>query len=278
LQGINLKRNYGVKGDEKNVLIELASPFLPFIARQLRNREAEKRAETIHSLAILGFSDYIHEIISALDDPSPLVAMVAARSMANKQNSQYAGVILSRLHRFENWNRPFLVSMLTSMGAEILPELKKFFADNKQSATVRIIIAETLKEINDFTSADIAVRIMQKETDRELIAACLRLLSNIGTPEHLPVIRKLFDSPDFIIRAYVIQILGRIGGHEDVELLKNALLDESSTWVAIRAAGALADLNEFDTLREISESDHSQAHLAKQILMEERYKNKSRKI
>jgi hypothetical protein len=74
---------------------------------------------------MLGLPRYASTVVAALDDPSPLVAMVAARSLAQEESTEYAHAVLKRLHRFGGWNRRFLASMLASMGPRVADTLRE---------------------------------------------------------------------------------------------------------------------------------------------------------
>ena len=258
-----------LKGEETAILTELAKPYVHIIAPKMKSKNPEIRANTIKMVSILAFDSYSQEIISSLEDPSPLVSMVTARSIARQGKIEYSKNIIRNLYKFENWSSTFIGSMIKSMGPEILPELRSIFADQAQSPRIRISIAEALQQFNDFQSADIAAMILEKETEREVINAALRLLRFTGRAEHLNIIRKLYESDDAVVRSYVVQVLGYIGNKDDVGLLKKAL-DDPSPWVSIHATMQLMNLKEFDILQDIASSDHSRAVLAKQVLMEKK--------
>ncbi|MFH1740474.1 MAG: HEAT repeat domain-containing protein [bacterium] len=257
-----------LRGQERDILTELARPYLRQIARRMKEGDATQRARAAQTLSALGLFDYALELIAALDDPSPLVAMIAARALARKEHPQFAVPVLDRLHRFRSWSRNYLASMLAAVGSEITPALRNALADPNRSARTRSVSAEALLELNDFAAADTAARILETETDRDLLASCLRLLAQVGRIEHLSSVRRLCGSSDFVVRAHAVRALGSLGGAEDYDNVLQAFEDPSQ-WVAIHAAWALKDVGGLDDLKEIAGSDHPRADLARQVLTEE---------
>ncbi len=257
-----------LRGQEREILTELVRPFLSRITERTVGGDAERRARAVQTISTLGFEEYTDRIIAALDDPSPLVAMIAARALARKEHPQHAVPVLKRLHRFQGWSRNYLSTMLSAVGPQIAPALRETLMDAGQPPQARAVAAEALRELNEFRAADDAVKVLETEQDRDLLASSLRLLAQTGRPEHLPAIRSLLGSPDFVVRAQAAGALGAIGDHQDIPLLREAFEDPSQ-WVAIQAAQGLKESGGVQTLKEIADSDHPRADLAKQVLMGE---------
>jgi hypothetical protein len=171
-------------GEERLVLRELARPYLPRVAAQLRSPRDEARARGVQTLVLLGLDEYEADVVAALDDPSLTVAMVAARALASKEHPEYAAEILRRIHRFEHWNPLYLASLFSSMGSVVVPALRSIYADAKADTVVRRVAADALHDLDDIGSADTAYSIVSAEQDTELIAASLHLLARAGRPEH----------------------------------------------------------------------------------------------
>ena len=158
--------------------------------------------------------------------------------------------------------------MLAAVGPGVTPALRETFSDLDKPPRVRAVAAEALQELSDFAAADFAALVLETETDRDLIAASLRLLGRVGRPEHLASIRALCTSSDFVIRAHAVSALGRIGEEEDIQPLRQAFEDPSQ-WVAIHTAWGLKEAGCVKVLREIAESEHPRADLAREILTED---------
>jgi hypothetical protein len=256
-----------VTGEERRRLAALAHPFLPTVAERVRHRDPQRRARAVQTLGELGLATYADEVILALDDASPLVAMVAARALSREEHASHLGPVLSHLHRLTDWSPSFLAAMLSFVGPSAAPALRSELADARRPPKVRAVIARALMNLNDYDAANMAARILEEEKDRELVTSALRLLAAIGREEHLPLVRIAAMSSDFVVRAQAATALGNLGQREDMTFLRDACEDESQ-WVALRAARALRDAGEVERLTELAESDRPQAVLAMQVLSE----------
>lgn len=258
-----------VRGKELAALQRLADPFLKDVAASWKTQDAEHRARDLQTLGLLGFQTYLQDIIDALDDPSPLVAMVAARALARRQHTQYAHLVLDKLHHFEAWRSESLASLLANLGVDVAPALRDAVADSARPTRVRAIAADALRKLNDAGAAETAARILNAPADRSLQTACLRLIKEVGRPEHLSVVRRLANSNDFVLRIHAIGALGRIGGPDEADRLRQAVTD-SSEWVAIQAVQGLKEMGETPYLRNLAASDHARSPLARQALIEDK--------
>ncbi len=257
-----------LKGEEREVLRALALPYLGPIADRAVSPRVEVRIRAIQTLGTLGLPRYSSEVLTALDDPSPLVAMVAARSLCRVEYPEYAHAVLRRLARFEGWSPGFMSSMLAAVGSGAAPALREALADDGAEPSVRAVAADALRLLSDLESGDVAARVVGAEADPELVAAALRLLTVVGRPEHVSVIRACCASPDFSIRASALSALGTLALSEDRPRLLGAMSDPSP-WVAIQAAKGLIAAGSRSLLQDLGDSDHPRALLARQILLEE---------
>ena len=256
-----------VRGGGEDVLRKAALPFLEPVARHLDAPRVEMRTHAVQTLGFLGLPRYEDEVLAAMDDESPLVAMVAARSLAKMGTVSYARPILAHLHRFEDWNQNFLASMLASMGPAAAPALRETAENGDETPWVRAVAIDALRHLSDLKAADVAARIVAGQEDRELLAAALRLLTEVGRPDHLGVIRTRTSSSDFVIRAHSLSALAALGGQEDVGILTDAI-EDPSPWVAIHAARGLQAAGAVEPLHALAQSTHPRASLARQVLME----------
>jgi len=258
-----------VRGTERDLLARMAEPFLPPVVERVHGADAERRARAVQTLGELGLPRYDREVITALDDPSPLVAMIAARALARRESPQYAADVLARLHRFTSWRPSFLASMLSSMGPDVAAGLRETLADPSLVSTVRSIAAIALRQLNDLPSAAVAVQVLAEGGgDRDLLAACLRLLGTVGSTEHLSTVRRMTTSDDFVVRATAFGALGTLGEPADLARLREAAYQDVSHWVAISAARALKDSGGADVLRDLASAGHVRSSVAMQVLWE----------
>jgi HEAT repeat protein len=257
-----------VKGEERDFLRELVLPYLEPIAERASSPRVEVRTRAIQTLGTLGLPRYADAVLAALDDPSPLVAMVAARSLCREEYSRFAGAVLRRLGRFDAWSRGFMASMLASVGPAATPALRETLGDDGQAPLARTVAADALRMLKDFEAGDLAARVVATGDDHDLVASALRLLTTVGRPEHAELIRARCASPDFAVRASAVSALGTLGLDEDQYRLLGAMADPSP-WVAIQAGRGLISSGARVLLQDLGDSDHPRAALARQILMEE---------
>lgn len=227
-------------GDRPEVLEGLARPHLHRIAARLQGGDAERRARAVQTVSVLGFDAYADRVLAALDDESPLVAMVAARSLARAGGSEYVVPIIERLDRFEDWSPRFLKSMLESLGSDAAPALRDSLGDATHPPRIRAVFADALRQSADERAADTAASVIQSETDGDVLAACLRLLRKLGSAEHVAPVKALLASNDYAIRAQAVGALGRLGGPAEADLIRRAL-DDPSPWVVLQAERVLRE-------------------------------------
>jgi HEAT repeat protein len=158
--------------------------------------------------------------------------------------------------------------MLAEMGPEVSPGLRRGLADRAAEPWTRTVMAEALRLQSDFEAGDVAAEVVANCDDRDLVAAALRLLSEVGRPAHLPVVRDRVGSQDEAVRAQALRALGRLGGPEDLSTLLEAL-DDEFTWAALYAARGVRESGGRELLREAAESEDRRGHLAAQVLAEE---------
>lgn len=257
-----------VRGEELEVLKAAALPYLDPLVERADHPRMEVRLRAVQTLGELGLPRYLDVVVEALDDASPLVAMVAARALAREEYVDHLDELLQRLGRFESWSRGFIASMLASIGPSGGPALRATLADVTQPPWVRAVAAEALKQLGDLESADPAAEVVEVEDDRELLAAALGLLKVVGRPEHAQVIRVRCASPDFAIRAHALSALGELADDDDIPRLE-AALDDPSPWVALHAARGLYTSGAVDRLEELAASEGPGGLVARQVLLEE---------
>ncbi len=256
-----------LRGEEHTTVRRLAAPLLPQLARSLRRGSAEKRGLAVYRLAEVGLPEYADDVALALDDPSPGVALIAAKGLFREGLERHFPAVLAEIPRFAHLSRSFLSSLLAQGGAGAAPLLREIFSDPFRATKVRAIVADALTLLNDLDSVPIAIEYLERSRDRELVTACLRLLRQLGHHEQLGSIRPLARSDDAIVRAAAAGALGALGGRAEVPILQE-VLDDEHYWVSLQAARGLMALGDVDTLRRLATSSGAWALLARQVLSE----------
>jgi HEAT repeat protein len=256
-----------VRGEERRVLHELVQPYLGDIAGLLDHRRPEVRTRAVQTLGTVGLPRFAEELVAALDDPSTLTAMVAARHLAREEFAQYAPEIIRRLHRFEGWNRRFLASMLAAVGPEAAGALRDGLANRERPAWARSVFAEALRMLRDPASGDVAVDVLEHSDDPELITRVVRLLAEVGRPTHLHAALRHASSSDPIVRAQSLRAVGHLGDETVVDVLLEAM-DDASPWASLHAARGVRDAGGASKLKELSAGEGRVADLARRVLLE----------
>jgi HEAT repeat protein len=254
-----------VRGDGRATLAGLVKPFLGPIVERADSRRVEIRARAVQTLGTLGLPEHSARVIAALDDPSSLVSMVAARALALGEAPEYADAVLSRLHRFTGWNRRFLASMLAAMGPSVTTTLRAALADARAEPRSRAVAAEALQIQGDLGAGDIAAEVLRTTTDRDLLASTLRLVREVGRPDHAESVRMHVRSPDIAVRAQALHALGTVGGEAEIPQLVEAMRDPSP-WAALNATEGLLAAGGGPLLAEMAASEDGVGALARQVL------------
>lgn len=260
-----------VRGGYDRTLATLAAPFLEPIATRTRIGNTERRARAVETVAALGLPARMHCVTAALNDPAPLVVMIAARALARPQYREHADAIIDRLEQLSSWSQRHLATMFVRMGPEVADTLRDVLGDPDRPILARRVAAEALSQLHDPRAAsDACAIITDEQADRELRTACLRILSHVGGPDHVEPIREATRSEDTVVRAVAMKALAGIASERTEEALKAGMNDESR-WVAISAARGLRKAGREDLLLRATSPDDPRAHLVRQVLGEEAY-------
>jgi hypothetical protein len=259
-----------LQGSERAEICVLAEPYLVHLLPYLSHRSESRRARAVQMLGELGLPRHGSEVIASLDDPSPMVAMVAASTLASSHTPEYAAAVLTRLERFAHWRQDFLAAMVASMGDDASSALRAKLADPDASPKARSVAADALAMSSDPLAADLAWELVKYADDRELRAASLRVLSSVGRAKHLDAVRACLDSPELGVRLAAIRALGHFGLESDLGPLEDAARQDPSPWVAIAAARALKAAGGHAALETLAGSNHPRAALGLQVMSESR--------
>lgn len=255
----------------------IAYPYLS--PDPLSARTAEQRAFRVHQLGWLAPPEADDILRSALDDPSPFVAMVALRALIRRRTArrtelreadkvEFARYVVTHLPRFKDWRQRSLAALLARV-EEIARPLRRLLASLRAPMWVRGLAAATLKQLNDTSAAPLAARLLRHECALPLQTAALRLLEEVGDQRHVPLLHRLCTSDNDVIRIRALSTLAHVGDASDVPLFERAL-EDPSRWVARQAAFGLIRLNQPQALYALADSSHARATLAFQVLSRHR--------
>lgn len=254
-----------LSGSDREKLLELAAPLIGAIGGQLHSARPQTRARAVRLLGELAFPAYRPEIVGALDDPSPLVSMLAATALSSARAVDDAGRLIARVDRFSAWSPGYLASLVSAMGPAVSEDARRLLSDREAGDRTREVAARALAILHDGGSADTAASVLEAEDDEEILNSCLRLLQVVGSARHAAVVRPLVSHPAFSVRANACTVLGRIGNGTDIEKLRMLIFDESP-WVAIHAAEAVARLGGTEVLEDLANRSHERATVAAEAI------------
>jgi len=253
-----------LRGSDRSRIQRFAAPLLDVTTPDLEARRPETRARALQIVSCLGGRVYEPAIVGFLDDPSPLVSVVAARALCQPNRAEWIREVLDRLVRYEAWSPALTASMLATVGTGAAPDMRQYLGDRRRPAFARAAVARSLTLLKDVESAEVAAAQMTSG-DPELITACLHLLAAIGSEAQADAVRPLIDDDRFFVRAAAISVLGKLGAPEDAQTIV-AAIEPDSPWIAIRASHALADLHASNELAALVEAGGLPAEAAIETL------------
>jgi len=255
-------------GTERDVLREAATPYLPEVVPLLGHRRMGIRARAVQTLGTLGLPRYSEEIKEAVNDPSPYVAAIAARLLAHEVGSEAAYDLCRSLSQFKTFRTWYLVDMVVAMGPGAIPAIRETLEDPDMPVRTRAVAAHALSVLRDLGSAGLAAELTIREKDPDFLTSLLRLLAQVGTPDHSPAIRAHLDSEEFFVRAAATRTLSELGGEEDLPFLVEKLSDPSP-WVKTAAARGVYRIGGKSALAALTRGEDDATALFRQVLAEE---------
>jgi HEAT repeat protein len=254
-----------VRGEESELLNTLARPFLPALAERVKGRRKEPRGGLVRILATLGMPEHAGLLEEALDDPSPLVAFMAAKALLVPGRPESLRRVMARLHRFEGWHPGLLARLLANTGPAAGAVFRAALTDPRKPLRVRAVVAQALRLIGDIGSADAAAEVLESEDDGDLLVACLGLLVDVGESRHRKSILPLLRSEKPYVRAQALRALLAVGDRDDLVHFRKALTSESP-WVALEAARGMRALGGTEELEALALSHDPRSTLAREVL------------
>lgn len=256
-----------VTGEALHRLCALAEPAIGAARDLVRRRDPAMRALGVHILGTLALTEHEEAVVGYLDDRAPIVAKTAARTLARSGQARFVRPILATAARLEHWALSEIVSVLQDIGPSARDDLRAVYSNPHEPTQGRVICAETLRWLNDLAAADAAANILLTESDRDLLASSLRLLRRVGSGEHAPAIRMMCTSHDPVVRLNALAALSTTGedsNGEDEARMAIAIGDPVS-WVAIRAARGLREMQCPGPLQAAVSLGHPRAALARDV-------------
>lgn len=258
---------YRLRGSDLERLSKLAQPHLAFVVPQLQHNDQEMRAWAVNIINLFGMPGHESEMLAALQDRSPTVAMFAANALLAHKLADHLEPVMDQLHHFDKWNLLSLANLLASSGSTAIPVVEKIFMDTNRLPRTRVVAADVLNRLNHYAVADAAASMLEQEANTDLQIAILRLLAGVGQASHRSAVRPFCKSAEASVRVNAMRTLRHLCTQADREIFRQALTD-NNPWVARQAAWALKALGDTATLQALAVKQHPRAAMARQVLTE----------
>ncbi len=259
-----------VRGAARQRLARLGSQFVGRLLPLLEHERPDYRAQAVRFIGEYGGVEAEPAIARCLNDPVPVVSIMAMQALAPSVESRHVQLVLDQLDRFENWSTSYLVSICTEIHPRNTPRMRALMADLGRTPHARIVAAETLREMNDTRSVAVAIRLLESgraDIDSELAASLLRLVAKFGTAQSRGVILDYLGHESPFVRIHAIGVLASLGNVDDLTSLVLAL-DDPSPWVVMRAARGLVQMGRKDLLEARAASSRGGTELLTEFLRE----------
>ena len=176
---------------------------------------------------------------------------------------------VASVERFAAWGPNAVASMLALCGLPAGPVMARAFSEPTAPEATRVACAEALRRLGYLPAVGAAMYVAGDDAaPRELRAAALRLLRDVGGPGQAKVVRPLLDHADAVVRLHAVSALGAISQDPgDAARIEHALGD-ASLWVAMRAARGLVESGRVASLRALAGRDDGPGAVARQALTE----------
>src|SRR5215471_19444293 len=221
--------------------------------RMLRRRNLRERLLAIMTLGQLRERAAWDSLFDIAENGGALLSVAAARALILLDAVVAIPRLMPLLIRRADWPASRVATLLQTAGADVISEqiataaieyarahdiadggcLPQGQTVNRSARLIRFL------ELAYNVSALPAARaIAESSNDPEVLAACLQLLKS---SEDLSIVRHSLTHKDWRVRVQAASAMGRIGEHDDEQLLVPLLSDEQ-WWVRYRAAQALTRL------------------------------------
>ncbi len=207
--------------------------------RLLQSRWLSDRLVAVVALGHLRDRSIWEELRRLVDSRSPELSLAAARALILIDAQAGLTVLTPFLGTRTDWSFVKVASMLKEAGPEpVVESLAEATLIAPPEAAARLV--RCLEAAGSPNALPVVRKLIgSKDTDDQVVIACLRFLGRFASSKDLDLIRPRLTHPKFGIRVQAIKALGKIGTADDVARLIERLADEN-WWVRYRAAEALA--------------------------------------
>ena len=166
----------------------------------------------------------------------------AAGALGDLRAVEALDAMVDALDRFQGWANLLAIMALSRMGPAAAPRVGALLEASNSSARTKALLQVTA-QLGIATDPGL-IRTLARHPDAEVRVEAVRTLGHIAPqPESIAICLNAMEDPEWPTRALAARSLGRLGGHQAVSRLEQAMGD-SSYWVRHHAGEALAKLGD----------------------------------
>lgn len=190
---------------------------------RLRSRKPRTRAIAALEVGSFQAPEHYPRLVELLEDPVPHVAHAAARSLALGAGMAQVEPVMAWILRQEFFQRDRILWILESFGPAVLDWLEARPADDRDPRE-QLLYLQLVSSLRYAPNPD---RVFQalREGDLECQAAALRALGELLHPDGWEACLPFAESPQWVLRARAMKVLGILGGLQALGPLLRGLED-----------------------------------------------------
>ena len=209
---------------------------------RLRHRDWGQRADACHVLGRLGHASAIPALVARLHDSNATVRQQAVGALGDLRAVEALDAMVDALDRFQGWGNLLAIMALSRMGPAAAPRLGALLGASNSPARTKALLQVTAQL--GIAADPGLIRALARHPEAEVRIEAVRTLGHIAPePESIAICLDAMEDPEWPTRALAARSLGRLGGHQAVVRLEQAMGD-SSYWVRHHSGEALTKLGD----------------------------------
>ncbi len=221
--------------------------YVALALQDLGSRSRWKRARAAERLGRMRSPRAVPFLITAMQDESDDVRVVAARALATIGDARAIPSLAAALGDPSRWTASNVASELIALGLDAVPALQQIAWSGEPgeggSHEAAVTAVRVLGDIRDPRAAPVLLQLLSGSSDLNMRARSAAALGSLGGSQAAAALRAALGDPEWQVRAQAASSLGRLGDVASVADLARAAEDRS-WWVRRNCAESLAKLGE----------------------------------
>lgn len=201
--------------------------FEGYVKRKIKiikkSRNHYEKALAIDRLGLMRSQEGISILLEVLNENQPEIRLLAARSLSRIGNTNTLPEIMKLLEKEPDRNVSRYIGIISAFGRNALIPLIDMF--NNRSAEKRWLAVTLIGEIRDPNSIDLVGKLLVRETNSKVKAACIKSLSLMGDIKWVNEIGKFLNDSDEHVQIACAKALKRIRHPQSLSTMIQALPD-----------------------------------------------------